>query len=191
MKTGIEFYLAEMPMYNDIKKKSSWSQDTIDGLWETISNEVEDVEKYYLGSLNGERVYGFDMRQFWGAGGKSFQFFVLDKQTPVFIATFFYQTEIRAWVEDDVAKTKSRNSVEGLYDFLLTAKGVGFIPKRIAGQNHSKGMEKVWKKFTKFKKTEVWERSAKNNFTQRKDLNFHTKGIWSEVPNHFYVVIEK
>ena len=191
MKSYQNFVLSEMPAYNNIKKVDVWTKDTIRGLWEVIQNEVEDIEDYFFKQVQGERIYAFDMRQFWGSSGKAFQFFSLKEGVPVFIASFYYEIELSAWVEDEIGKDGSALDLPTLYKEIINSKGISFTPKRIAGKDHSEGMKKVWKnKLSKIFKVSVVSR--KNYKDTGKTVN--DPDVWAKQPgdmNDFYVVLEK
>ena len=192
--TGIQWYLSEMPLRNDITKL--FASQNADDIFQTVIHEFElknknfNLEEFNVGTLHGQKVYAFDMRTVYGSQGKSFSFFTVGEKVG-FAATFQYRSEIRAWVEDEVYKSSSAScSLEDFYKFLLKTRGTPFNPKRIAGDNHSAGMEKSWKRFGGFS-SEVWERVPNNTkYKLRKDLNFFSKGIWSDPPNDYFVVIE-
>jgi hypothetical protein len=192
--TGVQWYLSEMPLRNDITKM--FASENAEGIFQTIVHEFQtkvknfNLKNFEVGTLYGHKVYAFDMRPVYGSTGKSFSFFTVGDKVG-FAATFYYRSEIRAWVEDEVFKSTSAPcSLEDFYKFLLKTMATSFNPKRIAGDNHSKGMEKSWKRFAGFG-SEVWEREKNGrSYKLRKDLNFFSKGIWSEPPNNYFVVIE-
>lgn len=188
MESFQKFILAEMPAYNNIKKVDKWSKDTIRSQWEVIENEVEDIEEHFVSTVKGERLYAFDMRQFWGSSAKAYQFFVLKNKTPVFFASFFYEIELRAWVEDEIGKDGSSLKLVDLYNTILGSRKISFTPKRIAGINHSPGMEKVWKNqlAKKFKTSVVSRKDYKQT-----GMSIDDPGVWSKENNEFYVVLEK
>ncbi|MCG7944791.1 MAG: hypothetical protein N0C84_00435 [Candidatus Thiodiazotropha taylori] len=186
----------EMPVRNFISNKDSWSRDKIESAWELIEQEIEDLEKYKLTTLKGEDLYFFSMRDLgWIRGTNDvIKIFLIKKDKPVFLASFYYQIELRAWVESEIAKTNSNNTVLDLYTYLLTGRKpsyANFMLKnknpRIAGIDHSKGMERIWKeKLGKRFKTEVWDR--KN--MRKTSKSIYDSDVWSD-NDRFIVVVQK
>ena len=188
--TGSELsYLSEMPRRNSIKKSSA--PDMINSFWDIIEDEVEDWSKYHIATLKGEQLYGINMKEFWSTRDKIYYFFLLKDNKPVLFASFIYEIEARAWIEDEVAKYKSKNSIVDLYKAILSSKKISFVPKRIGGKDHSKGMEKVWRnQLSKVFKTSVIKRENGHYFPTK--LSIKDKEVWSDdLKNPYYVVIEK
>ena len=149
----IESFLSEMPYLNKIPRNGTWSKDQIQGLWELI----EDEPYKEIGFIGNEKVVMLEQ------SGTRYCF-LLNDETPVFVATFLRRININAWQEDIIAKDTSGVDVEGFYKFLNKKLKMAIC----SSQSHSQGMRKVWLRLLQKQEYKTYEQSTRNEeeFTQ-------------------------